>query len=146
MEAAQEAFARSLEHLSVLRNETNFLSWVSVIALNYGRTKIRLDQMRYNELPAPDIMEQGWDAFDPEYGDIEDVNFIRRWILTLPEADQQLILLKFYYSLSNQVISEQAERPLGSVKRRLFHLKQKLRDALTQASHGESLTPLRVQQ
>lgn len=141
MEVTQEAFVRSLEKIQDLRNEESFLAWVSSIAINYGRNKIKLDNMRYNELPPLELMEQGWDSFDPEELDIEDVNFIRRWILTLQESDQQLLLMKFYYNMSDKEISEQAERPVGSIKRRLYHLKQKLEQAMTQELYGEYLLP-----
>ena len=130
MEITQEAFARAFSSMDTLRDEAKFQSWVTAIAINFGNKKGRSDQSSYNALPPGDMLERGWNQVAPEDIHIDDVNFIRRWILALPAQDQPAFLMKYYYGMMDKDISEQTGKPLGTVKRRLHNLRTKLAQAI----------------
>jgi len=126
MEITQEAFARALKDFGKLRDPSKFRSWVVTIAYNFGKREGCREKVLYNPLPPSDLLERDWNQVVPEDLQVDDVNFIRRWILTLNEADQRSFLLKYYYSQTDQEISEQISKPLGTVKRRLHDLRLRL--------------------
>ena len=129
-EITQEAFARAFTKLESLRDENSFQSWVITIAKHYGYNKARLDQYRYNRLPPEDLLEQSWGLLGPDDTRVEDINYIRKWILSLKDIDQQLILLKYYHGLSDAEIGEETDKQANSVKRRLSTLRGMLKKSL----------------
>ena len=133
-EITQEAFVRALANQETLRDAEKFKSWVTAIALRYGSLKAREDQMRFNALPPVEMMESGWETAAADDLHIDDVNFIRRWILSLKEPDQQLFLMKYYYVMTSKEISVETGKPEGTVKSRLAYLKGKLKAALQHES------------
>jgi len=129
-EITQEAFSRAFIKLKSLRDENSFPSWVITIAKHYGYNKARLDQYRFNKLPPDDLLEQGWDLLGPDNTRVEDINYIRRWILSLNDNDQQLVLLKYYHELSDAEIGEETGKTASAIKRRLALLRSKLKEAV----------------
>jgi len=129
-EVTQEAFSRAFINLEGLRDKERFLPWVVAIAMHYGYKRARLDKSRFNELPPEDQLEQGLGAVDHEDIPLEELNFIRSWILTLSEPDQQLFLLRYYYHRTYAEISRETGKPLGTVKSRLSTLRVKLMEAM----------------
>ena len=129
-EITQEAFVRAFINLHQLRDETKFLPWVMVIAFRFGYLKIKHDRERWGSLPDDDMLGQGYNAAAMPSPRLEGDSFFTRWIKTLKESDYRLFVLRYYYRMPMQEISERAGRPLGTVKRRLAELKSKLKDAL----------------
>ena len=137
MEITQEAFARAYAKQGDLRDKASFLPWVTAIAVNYGYRQAKLNSLRFNPLPPAD--RTGYRRSAGVHPNIADSpfgaegSFIRRWVMSLKEADQRLFIMKYYYRMRNADISIEMDKPLGTVKRRISHLKTKLKEAL----HGE---------
>ncbi|MCL1805134.1 MAG: sigma-70 family RNA polymerase sigma factor [Clostridiales bacterium] len=128
-EITQEAFAKAFAHRENLRDVSSFPSWVTTIAKRIGYNRRRLDQYRYNKLPPEDLLEQHWNPLVPDDVQVEDINFIRQWILGLKDDDQQIILLKYYHGLNDAEIGMETGKQAGTVKRRHALLRRKLREA-----------------
>ena len=126
-EITQEAFTRAFIKLGNLRDSSKFASWVTSIALRYGYLKSRQDRLRYNPLPPDEQLEQVWFAAEPDEMLIEELNLIRRWILTLKESDQQIFLMKHYYLMTTEEIRQETGKALSTIRRRLTLLKAKLK-------------------
>jgi len=133
-EATQEAFTRALVYWEDLREKEKFLSWVTRIAMHYGYNQTRLNMLRFNELPPDDLMGNALLFASPEAPDREEAQTIRRWILTQPESDQELFLMKHYYFMTHSAISERTGIPLSTVKRRLTGMQDKLKKVLEEGA------------
>ena len=129
-EITQEAFVRAYVNLHQLRDESKFLPWVTVIAFRYGYLKSKHDRERWGSLPDDDMLGQGYNAASMPSPRLEGESFFTRWVKTLKESDYRLFVLRYYYHLPMQDISDRTGRPLGTVKRRLSELKSRLREAL----------------
>ncbi|MCL1848277.1 MAG: sigma-70 family RNA polymerase sigma factor [Clostridiales bacterium] len=130
MEITQEAFYRAFLKLGDLREDEKFLPWVTTIALYYGYQKAKQDQQRYNPLPPDDLMGYALLSVAEEDTRGEETDSIRRWIRVLKESDQELFLMRHYYNMTYQAISEQTHIPLSTVKRRLAKMKADLRETM----------------
>ena len=129
-EITQEAFTRAYIKLGNLRDTSKFPSWVTSIALRYGYLKSRQDRLRYNPLPPDEQLERDWYAAASDDLLIEELNLIRRWILTLKESDQQIFLMKYYYLMTTEEIRQETGKAPSTIRRRLSLLKAKLKTAI----------------
>ena len=129
-EITQEAFARAFAKRWQLRDKTKFLPWVIRIAIRYGRVTARLDRVRYNELPDDDISKYPHIASRPPAPLPEGESFVSRWLKTQKDTDCQLFVMRYYYKMPMREISAATRKPLGTVKRRLAHLKARLKEDL----------------
>lgn len=144
LDITQDAFVQAYIKFSQLRDQTKFLPWVSTIAMNLGRTAIVNERERYNELPKFEGSEMAWEAFyTDDAEEIMGANNIRRWILTLPWEDQEILLLKYYYSMSDAEIAEVMEKPIGTVKIRLHRCKHLLYESIKAEEEGRAPGPNR---
>ena len=105
-EITQEAFSRAFAQWESLRDVDRFLTWVTAIALHFGYLKANQAQARSNELPPDEMLDLAWTSTSTENPDTDEQNFIRRWILTLKDDDQQIFLLKHYYLLTDEEIAQ----------------------------------------
>lgn len=130
MEITQEAFSRAFVKFGNLRNSDKFRSWVTSIALRHGYLKSRQDLSRYNALPPDDQLERDGYSIIADDMQIEESNFVRHWILTLREPDQNIILMKHYYLMTNEEIARETGKAVSTIKRRLSLLKSSLKAAV----------------
>ena len=129
-EITQEAFVRAYAKLWQLKDKSKFIPWVTAIAFHFGYNKYQQDSQRYNSLPDDHMLERGYISSLPPGPRLYGESFFTRWIKTLKKPDHRLFVLRYYYRMSMLEISEKTGRPLGTVKRRLAHLKIKLREAM----------------
>jgi len=122
----QDVFCVVLEHLHKLENPDCFRGWIGTIAHNRAVTHIRKKIQRRK---AEDKLSTGLEAvYEPDnFADIYDV---KEALVSLRDRDQ-IILDQFYFQgLSLIEIAEQSDCPIGTVKRRLYSARQRLKKIL----------------
>jgi RNA polymerase sigma factor (sigma-70 family) len=123
---AQEVWEVILKGVNHLREPALFGIWAQRIASRRAVDWIRKNQ-RERKLYAEVAMENPFEEFSSD----EMISQLRKGLRILPD-DQRMILIHFY--LERNSVNEIAailEIPQGTVKSRLFHARQKLKDILT---------------
>lgn len=112
---AQETFIRLL----AFRGEppAHFRSWLYTIAMNLARDHFRSTIYRHEPLGFDEEVEQIADDHLPEGPNSDLVAAL----MTLPSAQREVIILRFYHDLKLEEIADITDAPLGTVKSRLFH-------------------------
>jgi len=139
-DVVQETFLRAYEHLNQFRGEAKFQTWLTQIALNTARMKLRkhhaglwesLDQPRTTEegsLPR-DVTE--WRE-NPEQrlGREEMENLLHQALKGLPPGYREVITLRDIQLLSTQETAEILGMSVANVKTRLLRARLQLRERL----------------
>jgi len=137
-DAAQDAFSQAFEALATFRGDGPFGAWLHRIAVRAAiarlaarRVAVTLDAESIDPRAAMLIS-----ADDPEAValDGEDRATILAAVKALPEAQRDVVLLRFYGELSLDEIAEATRNPLGTVKSRLSRGVASLRDQLVTRS------------
>jgi RNA polymerase sigma-70 factor (ECF subfamily) len=125
-EAAQEAFVRAYFNMGKLKRPDSFFSWLLGIADRVAKEHQREQQIRRQRELVRSVAEQAPNPeFSPDYA-------LEAAIAALPEAYQQVVLLRYYGDNSCRQIAEQLDMPLGTVTKTLSRAYAMLRDALQQ--------------
>ncbi len=121
-EITQEAFLKAFTKIHSLKPGIPFENWVIRIAKN-----LAIDFYRKNKRKLPLDIEIDWG--DPN--DDAVVLDVRREIMNLPEKFRLPLLLDFYEGLTMGEISKLLKIPIGTVKSRIFHAKEKMKSILS---------------
>ena len=119
-----QVFLKALEDLGKFRNQGGFRAWLFAIARSRAMDSFR---KRRRELPldAADLLSP-----DPELLAVaihqEEVEHMRRRISALPEAEQELLRLRFVAGLSFAEMGAVLKRSEGAVKKALYRLLNRL--------------------
>jgi len=133
-DVAQDAFLQAYRALGTFRGDGPFGAWLRRIAiraaaarLSARREVIRLDAEALD--PRAAVLESG---DDPEATamDVEQRAIVLDAVETLPAAQRDVILLRFYGDLSLHEIAEVTSHPVGTVKSRLHRGMAALREQL----------------
>jgi RNA polymerase sigma-70 factor (ECF subfamily) len=133
-DVAQEAFLQAYRALATFRGDGPFGAWLRRIAIRAAtarqsarREVVRLDAEALD--PRAAALESG---DDPEAAaiDVEQRAVVLDAVETLPDAQRDVILLRFYGELSLLEIAEVTRHPIGTVKSRLHRGMAALRDQL----------------
>ncbi len=131
MDIAQEAFLRAFERLETLRDENAFLPWVNTIAMNIIRNWAVRERCRC--LPWPEMAYADFDLY-PHAEDMISKHLdrmeLRRALIRMPYSAQQVLLLRYFYDLSEKEIAAVLEVPQGTVKSKLYRARGMLADLL----------------
>ena len=139
-EVVQETFLRAYEHLAQFRGEAKFQTWLTQIALNTARMKLRknhgglwesLDEPRETEdgmLPR-DVVE--WRE-NPEQrlGREEMESLLHHALNGLPPGYREVVALRDIQMLSTQQTAEILGMSVANVKTRLLRARLQLRERL----------------
>lgn len=129
-DAAQEAFARALKNLRKLNRAEKFASWLAQICRN-----VAVDMVRARARPAPaDNLSQHSDINTNDAS----AEIVRGAIARLPKAERDLIVLRYYNSLSYRQISAVLGVSKGTINGKLTRAKRKLANDLIQQGFLES--------
>ena len=123
-DAAQEAFARALVNLRKVNKPGRFGTWLARICRNVAVDMVRLKAKETN------CEDLSWHSRTGT-GDA-DGEAVREAIARLAEADRELIVLRYYNSLSYEQISEVLGVSKAAINGRLTRVKQKLAGHLKQ--------------
>lgn len=128
-DASQDAFVSAWVNLPSLRDPSNFRSWVCSIAKNRAK-KIYLSSLQDNTA----VSLSQFEDTDSEYADLTVSDDERQTYADLREAVERLgekireaVRLFYFDDLSVAEIASKLSVPEGTVKRRLFEGRQKLR-------------------
>jgi RNA polymerase sigma-70 factor (ECF subfamily) len=139
-DVVQETFLRAYEHLAQFRGEAKFQTWLTQIALNTARMKLRknhgplwesLDQPRATEegvLPR-DVRE--WrENPEQQLGREEIETLLHQALKGLPAGYREVVALRDIQLLSTQETAEILGLSVANVKTRLLRARLQLRERL----------------
>ena len=133
-DVAQDAFLQAYRALATFRGDGPFGAWVRRIAIRAAaaRTASRREEIRL-DAEAMDPRAATLQTDDDPEATVLDVE-LRAAVLdaveTLPVAQRDVVLLRFYGDLSLLEIAEVTSHPIGTVKSRLHRGMAALRDRL----------------
>ena len=127
-DAAQEVFAIACRDLSSLRDREKVGAWLGGICRNVTR-QIYRKQSRPTPEPAPKGADGG-----PE--DAEQNDAVRRAVWSLPEAERELIVMRYFNGFSQAKISQVLDITPSAVNGRLVRAKRKVADILKRDGFG----------
>jgi RNA polymerase sigma-70 factor (ECF subfamily) len=130
-EAAQETLVRAYFNMSKLNKPDSFFAWLLGIADRVAKEQQRKDQVRLRrEMIRSFAKEEPTAELSEDYA-------LESAIAELPEAYQQVILLRYYGQHSCSGIAEQLEMPIGTVTKTLSRAYTMLRQSLKQQEETE---------
>jgi len=124
-DAAQEAFARALVKLKDLKNKSKFAPWLAAICRNIAKDMATAKAKQINTEGFSEVAAKG-------NCDDESARVVRRAIVKLDESDKELIVLRYYNSLSYEEIGSVLGVSEVAVNGRLIRAKRKLAKYLKQ--------------
>ena len=124
-DAAQDTFVKAWKALDTFRNESSQKTWLMHIAVNVCRDYQRTGWFRHmnRSLTPEDLPEQAQDAAYPD-GEVS------RAIMSLPEKERLVVLLRYYEGLSLKETAEAAGMSLATAKRQISKANQLLHQRL----------------
>ena len=124
-DAAQDTFVKAWRALDTFRNESSQKTWLMHIAVNVCRDYQRTGWFRHmnRSLTPEDLPEQAQDAAYPD-GEVS------RAIMSLPEKERLVVLLRYYEGLSLKETAEAAGMSLATAKRQISKANQLLHQRL----------------
>lgn len=119
-----EAFLRFIQ--SVCRDPRAPVALLYRIALN-----LRVDAYRREKTAATEAVDDLEGLSVPAPEDPEDHRQLRALVKTLPESEQNLLLIRYWIGLSHKEAAQALNLPEGTVRRRCAELLHKLRERWT---------------
>ena len=131
---AQEVFHRVYRHADQYRAQGQFLSWLKRIAVNLGKNFL-VQKRRAALVPLSEcqqIKAEG-EGTDPLLLLLAQAvrSEMREVILSLPEGQRKVIVMRYFGAMSVSEIAEAINCPEGTVKSRLFHGLRRVRSRMT---------------
>ena len=150
MDASQEVFLRVFRFLPGFQEESGFSTWIYRIAVNVckdalvQRAKRAEQPLEYqNEDEESRILEIPDERYRPEelVEQSELKGLLADAILTLPEQQRQMIIMRDVQGLRYEEIGEILSLELGTVKSRISRAREKLRKKLLQNGNNLGYLP-----
>lgn len=120
-----------------LRLRHTFRAWLYRVASNVAISQLRRDRCQPTGLPE-ELADSG-DTLDAHVERAERRTWLADALVTLPEAQRLVLMLRFQAGLSYEEIAALTRRPLGTVKSTLARACERLRQMLLTglpAPHG----------
>jgi RNA polymerase sigma-70 factor (ECF subfamily) len=117
-DAAQESFVRALVNLKNLKNRSRLAPWLAAICRNVAKDMVKAE--------AKQIRTEDLSQVAQKNNDDENSREIRRAIEQLPAPAKELIVLRYYNSLSYEQISSVLEISRATINGRLLRAKRKM--------------------
>lgn len=132
-EIVQDAWVVIVRNIRKLKEPTSFRGWAFRIVSNKSADWIR-SQTRQRTLRSD--LENRRDAGGSDSESHSRANEIQAGLQELPEVSRQILSLKYVDNLSTREIAETLDIPVGTVKSRLFHAREQLKQRL-ERNHDE---------
>lgn len=139
-EVVQETFLRAYEHLSQFRAEAKFQTWLTQIALNTARMKLRKNHASlWESLDEPHTTEEGllprdvaeWrENPEQQLGREELGRLLHQALGGLPPGYREVISLRDIQMLSTQETADVLGMTVANVKTRLLRARLQLRERM----------------
>ena len=136
----QESFLTAFRRLETLGPPHSFGAWVRRIARNKARNMI-VRRPRFVKLDPVEVA--GQTDRDPEGLELETMHRLRcaiRALGSLSPPLRETSRLSYLYQLSHQQIADRLQIPLGTVKRRLWESRQKMKQEVEAMSEKQKAT------
>lgn len=129
-DAAQESFARALVNLKNLKNSSRFAPWLAAICRNVAKDMVtaRVRQTKAEDLSNTTLNDN----------DDENSLAIRRAIEQLPASAKDLIVLRYYNSLSYEQIGSVLGISRATINGRILRAKRKMANYLKKNGFPEN--------
>ncbi len=127
----QECWYAIIDNIQTVKFQVGFEAWALNIARNKAIDWIRLQQKnRERERTAADI-EESVDVETPELSKQKQIRQLRISIALLPDAQRIVLDLFYKENLSINEIAEVLNISAGTVKSRLFHAREHLKEIIS---------------
>lgn len=143
-DAAQEAFVRAYTHLGSYRPGGRFSAWLLAIAANWCRDQLRRHRpVSLDDLtPGIPLLASG-EAPEAHLLDLERQLEMRAHLAALPDPYRQVVVLSAIHALSYREIGRALDKPVSTVRMRLYRARRLLGAAVRRHEHDPA-TPSAV--
>lgn len=118
-DAVQEAFIQAFRHIDQLRDQNKVGAWLAVIAMNRAK-KLKREATRAFPM---DGVEPPIRLVRDEVSLVDDRIMIEQLFRGMAPEDQQMLILKYFFELSDREIAALLKIAPGTVKSRLNRLR-----------------------
>ena len=129
-DAAQESFARALINLKNLKDKSRFVPWLAAICRNVTKDMVAAKARR--------IKVEDLSNTDQNSNDNESIHAIHRAIEQLPAPAKELIVLRYYNSLSYEQIGSVLGISRATINGRILRAKRKMANYLRRNGFPEN--------
>ena len=147
-EIVQDTMLKAFRHLGRFRRESSFGTWLTQIAINGARTRLRRDKHKLTEPLEKYVSSGGGDPKEREFPDWREIPsaaleraelrfLLHRALDSLTPKRRQVFILREVEELSGSETASVLGISEGSVKSRLMHARMQMRDILAQRLHTE---------
>jgi len=131
-EIAQEVFLRAYRGIKKFRGDAAFPTWLTRIAVNYCIKTLNGRKSRILFEGLTSLINLSREATQHSGMEREEHRaMIRRALERLPPKHKAVIVLRYFEERTCEEIAEILECSVGTVKSRLYHARQKLKELLT---------------
>jgi RNA polymerase sigma-70 factor (ECF subfamily) len=127
-DAVQDAFVAGYQNLSVLRNRDSFGPWLMKIAhrcaLGWANRRPKANPLETKSVAAIENPDGRLD---------EDNEALLAAVVELPEAEKQVVMLRYFAGHSVGEVAEAAGRSIGTVTKQLSRAHKRLRKILKES-------------
>jgi RNA polymerase sigma-70 factor (ECF subfamily) len=129
-DAAQESFARALINLQKLKNRSRFAPWLAAICRNVAKDMVAT---RIRRIKAEDQSKTA-----QNHNNDENIHTIRRAIEQLPAPAKELIVLRYYNSMSYEQIGSVLGISRATINGRIARAKRNMANYLRKNGFPEN--------
>jgi RNA polymerase sigma-70 factor, ECF subfamily len=131
-DALQNTFIKCWNNIDGFRSESSLFTWLYSIATNEAlmliRKRNRLSEASIDDLPGLlSLAAEGDSWFDGDEAEI----LLQNAILTLPEKQRTVFMLKYYDEMTYEQMSEITGTSVGALKASYFHAVKKIEKIVT---------------
>ncbi len=116
------------------RGDSKVSTWIFGIAYKQTMRRVTRKQLRLSPLTDLDNAGHDHDAI------MENEDWVRQGLHTLPAAQKLTVVLVFYMGLTYQETADITGCPVNTVKTRMFHARRKLKKFLSASAIPETMT------
>lgn len=115
------------------RGESKVSTWIFGIAYRQSLAYLRKRKLRLVSFVEPDAIEQVANGFEID-GKLEREDWVRQGVEKLPAKQKLTVMLVYFLGLSCEETASVTGVPTGTVKTRMFHARQKMKQQLIASS------------
>ncbi|MFZ1573291.1 MAG: sigma-70 family RNA polymerase sigma factor, partial [Candidatus Kapaibacterium sp.] len=138
---AQEVFVKAYTALDNFRGDSNIYTWLYRIAINLSINHLRKQKVRkfFDIDEYADILGKDADQ-DKKLIKEENVSLIEKAILTLPDKQKSVFIMRYYDELPYEEISNILGTSVGGLKANFHHAVSKVSEYVNKAHAERKLT------
>ncbi|OQY27502.1 MAG: hypothetical protein B6244_10335 [Candidatus Cloacimonetes bacterium 4572_55] len=138
IDLAQDTFVRAYRHIQSFKGESGFYTWLCRIAVNLSVNHINRNKTRFwesfEDVPKPVKTHKGNPSESLDREELQTA--IDKAIVSLPEKQRVIFILRYYEEMSHQKIANLLGKSVGTIKAGYFHAVKKLQQELADYERG----------